>query len=60
MEANYSQGIVACSRRSGLFWTGKHELIRQTLAYYERNAEKYSNATVGAKLSDRYRLFLGG
>ena len=38
----------------------RHELIRQTLDYYERNAEKYSNATAGARLSDRYRLFLCG
>ena len=35
-------------------------MIRQTLDFYERNAEKYSGATVGRKISNPYRFFLGG
>ena len=38
----------------------EHELIRQTLDFYERNAEKYGDATAGRKISNRYRFFLGG
>lgn len=38
----------------------RHELIRRTRDYYERNAEEYFRTTVKTKIWKAHQLFLGG